>query len=160
MFPIHQCRVHALVGTASDVRAHFSTAVQSNDTSHTQSNGSPAQSNGLGAAPGDLRLTIFYSPNPEPSLDTRSSSRHRAGEGGLAEWIEPEPEPAVMCLGYAIVPLNQYVMKWSQDGTSLRSGIITLSTHHIMHLSIHPIITSLLFQRINLLPPTYAPHQV
>ena len=85
MFPIQQCRVHALVGTPSDVRAYFSNMAQSNDTSQTQSydmsqsqsNNSPAQSNGLGAAPGDLRLTILYSPHPEPSLE--GGHGHRAG---------------------------------------------------------------------------------
>ena len=85
MFPIQQCRVHALVGTPADVRAYFGNMAQSNDTSQTQSNdmsqpqsnNSPAQSNGLGAAPGDLRLTILYSPHPEPSLE--GGHGHRAG---------------------------------------------------------------------------------
>ena len=154
MFPIQQCRVHSLVGTPSDVRAYFSHMAQSNDMgetqsndmsqsqsnsspaqsndSHAQSNGVSAQSNGMGAAPGDLNLSIFYSPHPEPSsYGHRHQHRASAGEGGLTK-TEPEPEPAVLCLGHAVVPLNQYVMKWLSEGTSLRSGWFILYVQHTL----------------------------
>ena len=145
MFPLQQCRVHSLVGTPSDVRAYFSQMTQSNDMGETQSNdmsqsrsnSSPAQSNGVGAqsngvsaAPGDLHLTIFYSPHPEPSsYGNHHQHRASAGEGGLTK---TEPEPAVLCLGHAVVPLNQYVMKWLSEGTSLRSGWFIRYVQHAL----------------------------
>jgi len=124
VWPVRQCRVHSLVGTADDVRAYFATVPAAPaDTAAGNGGGEGEEGRGMavevgGAAPGDVVMTLLHSSSPAVAYSPRPPTNGAPGakEGSdydpwAAETLRREARdgvlPPVATLGRAVLPLNQ-----------------------------------------------------
>ena len=132
-WPVRQCRVHSLVGTADDVRAYFATVPAATTAVTTAAGNGDGDGDGEegradevevdpgGAAPGDIVMTLLHSPSPAVAYRPLPTTTTTNGAPGAKEGSDHDPWaaetlrreardgvlPPVTILGHAVLPLNQ-----------------------------------------------------